>query len=96
MGTFKNGKEVGQQRIIQSFPIKQRQLTQFTSVSGQLHGPALIERATGKQEIGSYNRDLQHGLWKYKYLNGNEDSEYFNKGKVMSKEEMQKLLLDTK
>jgi hypothetical protein len=52
----------------------------------------LIERATGKVEIGSYVKNQMHGEWKYKYLNGNEDSEFYMKGKVLSKEEMQNLL----
>lgn len=54
IGSFKNGKEYGQQRVIQSYPLKSRYFTQFTSVQGQLHGPALIERADGRVEVGNY------------------------------------------
>ena len=34
IGSFKNGKEYGQQRVIQSYPLKSRYFTQFTSVQG--------------------------------------------------------------
>ena len=54
IGTFKQGKENGQQRIIQSYPTNKRYFTQFTSVNGALEGPALIERADGRIDIGNY------------------------------------------
>jgi len=54
LGTFKNGKEFGQQRVIVSEPVKHRYFTQFTSVNGVLQGPALIERSNGRVEVGNY------------------------------------------
>lgn len=86
LGTFKQGKETGQQRLIQSYPIKQRYFTQFTSNMGELEGPALIERADGRVEVGNYHGDKQEGLWKYKYLNGTQDAIKFQNGKPMKKE----------
>jgi len=91
-GTFIEGKEAGQQRIIQSFPIKQRQFTSFTSANGALNGPAVMERATGKVESGNYVKDQQHGEWKSTYINGKEEKDYYSKGKLLSKEDLAKLL----
>ena len=86
MGTFKQGKENGQQRLIQSYPIKQRYFTQFTSHKGELEGPALIERADGRVEVGNYLGDKQDGQWRYKYINGTQDTITFQDGKQIKKE----------
>ena len=58
LGTFKAGKEFGQQRIIASYPLKQRQITIFTILSQKINGPALIEKANGTVETGNYLNDL--------------------------------------
>ena len=54
IGSFKNGKENGQQRVVQSYPVKSRYFSQYTSIEGTMHGPALIERADGRVEMGNY------------------------------------------
>ena len=54
IGSFKNGRENGQQRVVQSYPVKSRYFSQYTSVEGIMHGPALIERADGRVEMGNY------------------------------------------
>ena len=79
-GTFKNGKESGLQRTIQSFPLKERQLTQFTCNNGILHGPGFIERSSGRVEMGNYFNDVPHGEWKFRHLNGSTESKIYNKG----------------
>jgi len=84
LGTFKQGKEFGQQRIIQSYPLKSRYFTQFTSQQGVLHGPALIERADGRVEIGTYKRDRQDGVWRYRLIDGSTETKTFAKGKAVN------------
>ena len=83
IGTFKQGKENGQSRLIQSYPAKKRYFTQFTSVQGILEGPALIERADGRRDVGIYKRDKQDGVWKYKKIDGQIENVVFKKGKVV-------------
>lgn len=83
LGTFKQGKESGQQRLIQCLPLKSRYFTQFTSQLGRLNGPALIERADGRVEIGNYVNDKKEGLWKNKYLNGTADTTTYRNGKAV-------------
>lgn len=78
IGTFKQGKENGQQRLVQSYPAKTRYFTQFTSSNGVLEGPALVERADGRRDVGVYKNDKQDGVWKYKYLNGRIDCVVFS------------------
>ena len=85
LGTFKNGEEFGQQRVIQSFPLKSRYFTQFTSIDGKLNGPALIERADQRVEVGIYKNERQNGVWRYKYIDGSIETVTFNNGKVVSK-----------
>lgn len=85
IGTFKQGKEQGQQRLIQSYPLKNRYFTQFTSAEGVLEGPALIERADGRRDIGNYKKDKQDGIWRYKHLDGKAEVVVFSKGKVKEK-----------
>lgn len=87
LGTFKQGKEVGQQRIIQSYPLKGRYITQFTSQQGRLNGPALIERADGRVEIGSYKNDKQYGVWRYRLIDGSTETKTFVNGKPVRKDE---------
>jgi antitoxin component YwqK of YwqJK toxin-antitoxin module len=86
LGTFKAGKEFGQQRIIQSYPLKQRQISIFTCINSKINGPALIEKANGKVETGSYLNDQQVGEWKNKYLDGKTETEFYVKGKKQTAE----------
>ena len=88
-GTFKHGKEYGLQRIIQSAPVKERQFTTFNSIGGTINGNALIERATGKVEAGKYLRDLQTGTWRSVYLNGEQEIEVYDNGKLISRKTIQ-------
>ena len=60
-----------------------------------MNGPAIIERATGKVEAGNYVKDLQHGEWKSTLINGTEEKEFYSKGKLLTKEDMAKLLAGT-
>lgn len=57
LGTFKNGLEHGQQRVIQSLPSSKRYFTQFTAINGKLNGPAMIDRSDQRIEIGNYKAD---------------------------------------
>lgn len=50
-----------------------------------LEGPALIERADGRRDIGVYKNDKQDGVWKYKLLNGQIENVVFSKGKEVEK-----------
>ena len=92
MGTFKTGKEYGQQRIIQSYPLKERQITIFTVINAKLNGPALLEKANGTVETGSYLNDLQVGEWKHRFINGKVETVFYVKGKPQNKEQLQAML----
>ena len=82
IGTFKQGKESGQQRIIQSYPLENRYITQFTSENGKLEGPALIERSDGRRDIGNYKKDRQDGIWRFKQMDGTTEVVVYSKGKI--------------
>ena len=58
---------------------------QFTAKMGDLEGPALIERADGRVEVGNYLNNMQDGPWKYKYVDGSSETTLFTKGKPEKK-----------
>lgn len=69
-GSFSQGKEFGQQRMIKTEPQQGRYFTQFTSLSGVLQGPALVERANGIVEVGNYEQNKRHGVWRFRKPDG--------------------------
>ena len=71
--------------MIQSYPAKKRYFTQFTSVSGALEGPALIERSNGRRDVGVYKNDRQENVWKLKHTDGSVEIVVFLKGKIVEK-----------
>ena len=91
-GTFKHGQEFGLQRIIQSAPVKERQLITFNSSGGAINGNALIERASGKIEAGKYKNDQKIGTWRSVYLGGGQEIEVYENGKLVSKKIISKNL----
>lgn len=82
MGTFKDGKEFGQQRVIKSKPEHQRSFMQYTSENGILQGQALIERADTTVEAGSYLKNKQHGIWRIRLPNGQTQQKVYQHGVI--------------
>ena len=83
-GSFSNGTEFGQQRMIKYEPQESQYFTQLTSVNGVLQGPALVERATGMVEVGSYEQNKRHGVWRFRRPDGQPAmTRIFEHGKVV-------------
>lgn len=76
-------------RILKSYPAKERRFTQYTSLNGVLHGPCLMEMASGRIDSGYYFNSNQHGLWKFRYSDGRVDHETFNQGELIRKDTIQ-------
>jgi hypothetical protein len=80
LGTFKFGREQGQQRVVKSKPEAQRSFMQYTSEAGVLHGQALIERADATVEAGAYEKNKQHGVWRVRLANGQATMKTYENG----------------
>jgi len=48
-----------------------------------------MEQSSGRIDTGTYFNDNQHGIWKYRYLNGKIDQETYNQGDLVKTETIQ-------
>lgn len=85
MGTFKDGKEFGQQRVVKSAPESRRDqqsFMQYTAVNDVMQGPALRETADGTVEVGVYNKNKRHGAWRTRNPDNSINTVVFENGSV--------------
>lgn len=53
-------------------------------MNGVLQGPALVERANGIVEVGNYEQNKRHGVWRFRRPDGQPPmTRIFEHGKVV-------------
>ena len=85
MGTFKDGKEFGQQRVVKSAPaahLDQQAFAQYTAVNGVMQGPAMRETADGTVEVGLYHNNKRHGVWRTRKPDNTISTVIFEHGSI--------------